>query len=491
LPGELAVALNGVCESFGDAIALSNGECSLSYRLLAELAGRAAGELRRAGLAPNEPVHVRVSNHPRDLAAFLGVWNAGGVAVPVHRNAPEGVLSKLGDKTRARFLVDMQGADSTPRVSAIATVAPPHRPLLDDAAFIIFTSGSTGAPKGVVVSHRAFRGKIEQIDSLLEFQSNDRILLVLNITFSFGLWVSLLTLLRGGRLFMQEKFDPETFLDTLVDQQITRVGMVPTMMRILFSNPQYCLNSYTAASQGSPHQILIGGESLGSSLAAAIRQRFSGTRLIDIYGLTETATCDFFSFPEDAVRYPGCVGRPSPKVEFRIVAGDGAEAESGSTGELQISSPYLMRGYLDDPELSAAAFSGGWFKTGDLARTVDASVVEIMGRSKELISRGGNKVTPGEIEQLICTHPDVAAAMAVGVADALLGERIHLLVVFGAGKSLGRAELEGFVKNKLEKFKWPDAYYTARELPLGRTGKSDRGQFKSMIEAGVISPIPH
>jgi long-chain acyl-CoA synthetase len=493
LSGKLALSLIHASREFGAATALSHPRLSLSYTDFATQAEIVSGLLSQAGLLPDEPVLVHVSNDPLDLAAFLGVWMAGGVVVPVHRTAPVAVLATAGRKSRARFLIDMlPSPDRSPApLCLISTELPPERPLLRDAAFIIFTSGSTGAPKGVVLSHTAFHGKIAQIDSLLHFQPQERVLLVLNITFSFGIWLSLLTLLRGGTLVMQDKFVSAPFLRTLRDGGIARVGMVPTMMRVLFSDPALAPAIDDAAAAGTLRQIMIGGESLGHSLAATIRQRFAGTDLIDIYGLTETSTCDFFSFPATYARYPGCIGLPAPNVMFRIADGNGVEVAPGAVGELQIRSPYLMNGYLDEPELTATAFCGDWFRTGDLARHVGASVVEMMGRSKELISRGGNKVTPVEIEQLLCAHPDIAAAMAVGVADAVLGERIHALLIPRPGTALQIPALKNFLHDKLEKFKQPDIYYVADELPLGRTGKADRGQFKSMIESGRIAPATH
>lgn len=310
----LGSALNSACSMFGHALALTGTDSALTYAMLAHEAERVSSALHTAGIIPNEPVHVHVSNHPLDIAALLGVWNAGGVVVPVHRTTPAAVAAKVLDKTRARLLIDMQASTSTSSsasvVSMIATASPPDRPLLDKAAFIIFTSGSTGTPKGVVVSHDAFYGKIQQIDSLLKFQPNENTLLVLNITFSFGLWISLLTLLRGGTLVMAEKFDPVTFLQALIDNKITRVGMVPTMMRVLFSDPGLASKIDRVVSQNTLRQILIGGESLGHSLAATIRQRFSDTDLIDIYGLTETATCDFFLSPKIMQNIPVALVAP-------------------------------------------------------------------------------------------------------------------------------------------------------------------------------------
>ena len=189
------------------------------------------------------------------------------------------------------------------------------------------------------------------------------------------------------------------------------------------------------------------------------------------------------------MQYPGCIGRPSGEVLFRIVDDSQKLVTRGEIGELQVMSPFLMKGYLDDPDLTKKAFSDEWFKTGDLAREVDELVVELMGRSKELISRGGNKITPGEIEQIICSHPDISAAMAVGIADDILGERIHVLLVLKAGANSDALNMKLFLNKKLEKYKQPDAFYLMPELPLGGTGKADRGQFKNKILANSINPV--
>jgi long-chain acyl-CoA synthetase len=307
--------------------------------------------------------------------------------------------------------------------------------------------------------------------------------------------VSLLTLLRGGTLWMHSRFEPEAFLQALLAQRITRVGMVPTMMRVLFADARHEAAMAQVDQQAELQKIMIGGESLGLSLATTIRQRFGHTALIDIYGLTETATCDFFAFPDDFARHPGCIGRPSPNVQYRIVDGNGQAVVHGAIGELEIRSPYLMQGYLDEPALTEATYQDSWFKTGDIAREVGgdtgAPMVELMGRHKEVISRGGNKVTPVEIEQAVCAHADVAAAMAVGVADAVLGERIHVLVIPRGGVLLDAATLRRHLEPRLERYKHPDAYYVADALPLGRTGKADRGQFKALIAAGSVAPIEH
>jgi enoyl-CoA hydratase/carnithine racemase len=222
--------------------------------------------------------------------------------------------------------------------------------------------------------------------------------------------------------------------------------------------------------------VLIGGETLGRSLGETLRALFRPAELVDIYGLTETSTCDFFLLPKDAERYAGCIGRPSPGVKYRI---------EGEDGELMISSPYLMNGYLDEPGLNP--IKDGWLATGDLARERDPGVVEIAGRKKELIYRGAVKIAPQEIELACGAHPRVAAALAVGRPDERLGQRIHALIV-PREESLTAAEVYGFLSNRLERSKLPDMLYFARELPAGRTGKADRGRFAAMLAANELVP---
>ncbi|HET7671656.1 MAG TPA: class I adenylate-forming enzyme family protein, partial [Burkholderiales bacterium] len=421
--------------------------------------------LARAGLAASEPVHVRISNHPLDLAAYAGVWLAGGVVVPLHRTSPPGAIAHVASKTRARFEWDALRA---PPLEILAKDAPPARPILDGAALVVFTSGSSGMPKGSVLSHRGFIGKLEAIQSMLGFSETDRTMLVLNITFSFGIWVALLTLLHGGCVLAREKFSATGFLRDLRESSATQVAVVPTMMRSLILDvPAAELRCEAPALR----QVLIGGETLGKGLGETLRALFAPAPLIDIYGLTETSTCDFFLMPSDLPRYAGCIGRPSPGVRFRI---------EGDDGELLISSPYLMTGYLDEPQLTP--IKDGWLATGDLARERDPGVVEIVGRKKELIYRGGAKIAPLEIEFACSAHPKVAAALAVGRPDERLGQRIHALIV-PREPGLTPAEVYAFLGTRLERYKLPDVLYFARELPAGRTGKADRGRFAAMLEA--------
>ncbi|MBV8165412.1 MAG: acyl--CoA ligase [Alphaproteobacteria bacterium] len=469
--GALAQALDAALGRFAADIAARDAAGEHRYADLDVRAAAIAAGL--VGLAPHEPVIVQVANRAADLAAFLGVWRAGGVVVPAHRAMPEAVRADLLATTGARFAVDGS-------VRAVADAPPPTRPLLDGAAFVIFTSGSTGRPKGVVLGHDEFAGKLAAIDGWLGLDRTTRMLLVLQITFSFGIWNALLTLLRGGLLVLEEKFEPAATAAALRDHAITVTALVPTMLRALASR-------YDGPLAPSVRRILTGGEPLNTGLAAPVATMFPGAELLDIYGLTETSTCDLLLdstglYSTGATR-PG-LGQPTAGVACRIADATGADVAEGTVGELLLRTRFAMRGYLDDPAQTAAARHGDWLRTGDLARRDADGRIRLAGRAKDLISRGANKISPLEIEQAMQRHPDVAAALATGVPDALMGERIHVLVLPRPGAALDEAALRAWAADHLERFKRPDTIHIGSALPVGRTGKADRGQLRALIERG-------
>jgi acyl-CoA synthetase (AMP-forming)/AMP-acid ligase II len=482
--GALARELDAACAAHGPACGLSDRGGALTLAELAALAGSVEAALRGAGCRPGEPVAVQVSNRARDLGALWGIWRAGAVAAPLHRTSPPAVTQRLLDRLQARFIADADPPPTAGPLTVLDRPEPPVRPLLRDAALIVFTSGTTGQPKGAVLSHAALAGKLAANNTLLHFGPGTRTLLVLQITFSFGMWVSLLTLSRGGWLHLEEKFEARRFLPALAAGRITDVALVPTMIRSLFAaqgDPE--LRRQIDELGGLQHlrRLLTGGENLGTTLGQRLKALFTQAEIVDIYGLTETSTCDFFLLPQDQARYSGCIGRPGPGIAYRLADGQGNVAARGEPGELQIRTPYLMNGYLDAPDLTAQAVCDGYFRTGDIAREREGGVVELVGRSKELISRGANKVSPLEIEHVLAGHPAVAEALATGVPDAVLGERIHALIVLRGGATATEAELGAWAAARLERYKCPDRIHFGTELPLGPTGKSDRNRLRELL----------
>lgn len=491
----LATVLSQACSTHAAKPAIRGEGCALSYQQVLAHAQVLAASLAKAGLGASDSVIVKASNHPLDFAALLGVWLAGGVAVPVHRTAPAGVVEGIQAKALSRLVVDLdraEGSSLNVRVLDAPPLGPEDRRMLRDAALVIFTSGSTGLPKGVVLTHQAFAGKLEQNQRLLGLTQNDACLLVLNNTFSFGIWMALLTLMHGGLVVTRSRFSSQEFVDTLVDERITITGVVPTMIRATFgalTPAQLAHAQRRLAASARLRTVVTGGEPLGTELSIQLRSFIRPAGLYDVYGLTETSTSDFVLVPEDSEGHPASIGRPAGGVAYRIVKDDGQECAVGESGELQLRSPYLMAGYLGDQDLTRAAFVDGWFRTGDLATRDDDGYVGIVGRLKELVVRGGNKITPREVELALTACPGVASAMVAGVPDPVLGQRIHALLVPRAGEVIDARAVRESLAGSLEKFKHPDACYVAAELPTGRTGKLERAQLASLVSAGAVQPL--
>jgi acyl-CoA synthetase (AMP-forming)/AMP-acid ligase II len=453
MTGTLADALAGAFSALGHPVTTAQGEAQEPAVLLA-LAERVQRELVAHGVGPDEPVHVRIGNRPADIGALLGVWNAGAVAVPMHVAAAASTLERVQAMTRARFLIDGD------RLAVIGRAAPPRRELLRDAALVIFTSGSTGLPKGVVIGHRRFGEKLQVLDRLLGVRADDTVLLPLQLTFVFGLWVALLALTKGARLLLLPKADRATLAQALAGSSV--LAAVPSMLRTL---------PFDAAPPPKLRLILTGGEVLASKLAGSLR-RFTPAAIYDLYGLTETGSCDFCLGPADQPQGFGSIGRATDGVTFRIA----------ETGELQIRTPFGMLGYLDEPQLTAAAFEDGFFKTGDLAKTTAGGHVALVGRAKDLVSRGGIKIAPLEVDNLLAEHPDIAAALCAGVPDERLGEVIHAVVVPRKGSTLDVAKLRHWLLERTERFKVPEVIYVRDVLPSGATGKADRRAVARLAE---------
>ena len=437
----------------------STGDLPCTSADIAAIGDRVAQALRQHGVLPDEPVVVRIGNRPSDFGALLGVWQAGAVAVPLHVNAAADTAAALQQATGARLFIDID------RLEVIATSLPPERPLLRDAALVIFTSGSTGQPKGVVIGHRRFAAKLDTLDRLLAFQSDDVVLVPLQLTFIFGLWVSLLALKSRARLILVPRFSAEAIGNGLRSGATVLAG-VPSMFRSLAANPAYAAPALRL--------VLTGGEVLPKPLAVAMQKASPRAGIFDLYGLTETGSCDFVLKPGDQPDGLGTIGVPTEGVAFRIGRGDGSEAPPGEAGELRIGTPFGLLGYLDNPQLTADSFDGAFFKTGDLARLRADGRVEPVGRSKDIVSRGGNKIAPLEIDNLLCEHPAVAAALCAGIPDERLGEVIHAAIVLRPGTAASADELRTWMQTRTERYKIPDAFHFCEALPAGPTGKADR-----------------
>jgi acyl-CoA synthetase (AMP-forming)/AMP-acid ligase II len=461
---ELADTLRASFEKYSARPAVAGGTASLTYGALFQAATARAAELRANGIEAFEPVLVPVDNHPDDLAALIGVWLAHAVAVPVHRATPAAARAALEGHLGNRFTLDRSlhgGLGDTRR-----------RAELEGASTIVFTSGSTGEPKGVVLRADRQVRKLAMIRAQTDWQDGARTLLALQLTYSFGHWVTLLTLISGGTLVVPDRLSVDAVADTLARGGIDRLPAVPTLLRALLERTDV---------QGFSGAVMAGGEVLPAGLGRRLRARWPEARLGDIYGLSETGTSDFFVDPDTYDAAAGSIGTPGAGIESRIA----------EDGELRIRSPWRMVGYLDAPEATAAAFDAdGYFRTGDLAQVDEHGNTRLIGRAKDLINRGGMKVAPLEVEAALAEHPNVAACLVAGVPDPATGEAVVACVVPALDAASGpgpetvtdTGRLRAWLGERIERYKVPSRILLVDSLPTGRTGKADRSAVAALFK---------
>lgn len=493
--------LLSACDTYRDHLALIDGNHKLSFNDLGLMSADVAASIIEMGHPPGIPIVVAVDNRWSDIVAQFAVWRAGGVVVPVHRGTPARLLERILERTRARMI--LSPASAVPEgwlrrapahaswVHGLDHAAAPPAELNADQALVTFTSGSTGQAKGVVLSHTAFGSKLRAIAKILPFAHGSCTLQVLHLNFTFGQWTTLLTLISGGTVDLVSKFVPHNVLSRLMNQQADRMAVVPTMLRLILraiDDPRCGLNPEVVAECPSPGLWIAGGEPLAAGLGRRVLSAFPRTRLADVFGLSETSTSDIILTPDAYEAGAGTLGRPSPGVKVRIVADGGIDQPDGGVGELWIRTPFLMTGYLDDPESTALAKSGDWFRTGDLARFTESGNIELVGRSKFLILRGGHKVSPLAIEAIISEHPHCHSACAFGTPDAVLGERIVVLFILTADAKTTPDEIRAWAKDRMNSYEVPDQITFIDELPLGQTGKMDRLRARELHEVVAGGP---
>ena len=440
---------------FPDKPALLCPDAVLTYRALHERAAGFARELADGNVGPGDRVAMVLPNHWTFVVAILGIWKLGATAVPLS--------PLLKPEERAAILADVDPAAVVERVEARpgawetaaagAGAAPAH---------FGYSSGSTGQPKGAVFSHAALTFANRSWADMMAVTSEDVVLSVLPLPHSFGLNGSLLApLLKGAQVVLPGGFAPEQVLATMQERRVTLFLGVATMFRRLLGAPEFA-----GADLSSLLLSVSGAAPCPWDLASEWRRR-AGHRILRGYGMTELFRPISYLASEAEDR-PECIGRAVPGVDVRVVAEEGEGCAEGDTGELWIRTPAALQGYWNDP---APVLEDGWFRTGDLARISAGGFVEITGRLRERILRGGYSVFPQEVEAVLAEHPDVAEAAVVGVPHPELGEEVAAFVVAKAGTSPRADDLAAYCVDRLARFKYPRHVRFVVELPKGATGK--------------------
>ncbi|RKH53576.1 AMP-dependent synthetase [Corallococcus sp. AB050B] len=481
-----------------DAALGAPGRQGMSYGALRELTAQVREQLNAWGLGQGDRVALVLPNGPEMAAAFLAVASAATTA-PLNPSYRPDELTFYLDDLQARALVVLEGTQEPAREVARARGIPliELRPTLDgpaghftlqaaqpmsgagrrpglanpdDVALVLHTSGTTARPKQVPLTHANLRASARHIGAQLGLGPTDACLNIMPLFHIHGLVAAVLSSLgAGGRVVCTPGFNALRFFSWFEEVRPTWYTAVPTMHQALLERARR-----NAGSLKDHHLRFI--RSSSASLPPQVMEeleRVFGVPVIESYGMTEAAHQMASNPLPPRPRYAGSVGLAAGP-EVAIMDDAGTLLPPGALGEVVIRGPNVMSGYVNNPDANARAFTHGWFRTGDQG-TLDAQgYLRLTGRLKELINRGGEKVSPLEVDTVLLDHPAVQQAVTFALPHPKLGEDVAAAVVPREGHTPTERELRDFVASRVADFKVPRRIVFLTELPKGPTGKVQR-----------------
>jgi acyl-CoA synthetase (AMP-forming)/AMP-acid ligase II len=483
---------------------LAPGFQAISHAQLLAIVQGAQQWLASRGIAPAARIAVLMPAG-MELAICCVAIACGTVCIPLHTGLTEPELLALLSDASADVVVGLPGDPLPVRLAqklGLATLAfdmqqslegpsrgPPDVdapwPEAGDTAFVLFTSGTTGKPKRVPLSQRQIVRSAHHIAQHLELRPEDRALCVMPAYHSHGLIGGLLTpLAAGSSVVCPPVFDAAEFLRWVRDFRPTWYTASPTIHHAVVEQ----LTRDRAAVPAHSFRLI---RSASSALPAELLRRMEevwGVPVIQSYGMTETATQLASNPLPPGVRKADSVGRPVG-AELRVIDDEGHALTAGQTGAVIARGPAVFAGYEDAPETNAEAFLDGWFLTGDLGWFDEDGYLFLTGRSKELINRGGEKISPFEVEQALLRLPGVARAVAYPVDHPTLGEDVHAAVVPAPDSAVAGQVLRSRLFGAIADFKVPACIHVIDQIPAGPGGKVQRRSLHHQI-AGLVAPAP-
>lgn len=484
------------------AIILPESGIRVTYQTLREQVNEMADALASLGIDKGDRTATYLPNGLPAIVSFLAA-SIAGTAAPLNPGYREDEVAFYLEDTAAKLLLCPADGGEPARKAAASRGVPvyllemddtgyvriagaPHtktasRPSPDDVALVLHTSGSTGRPKRVPILHKNMAASTRNIVAHYSLTPQDVSLCVMPLFHVHGLVASTLsTLLSGGTVAVPNKFNPLSFWRTVRDTRATWYSAVPTIHNLLLSRAG---DERPAGAEGLRF-IRSCSASLPAEMMARMEKVF-GVPVLEAYGMTE-ASHQMASNPQPpSVRKPGSVG-PATGIEIGIMDEPGNLLAPGVRGEVVIRGASVVSGYENNPEANAKSYTNGWFRTGDQGFLDQEGYLTLTGRIKELINRGGEKIGPREIDEVLLSHPAIAEAVCFGVPHPGWGEEVEAAVVLKEGhEQVNEAAILAFCKERLADFKRPKKIHIIKAIPRTATGKIQRGAVAQAMMASV------
>jgi acyl-CoA synthetase (AMP-forming)/AMP-acid ligase II len=480
-----------------DAVAIgAPGRPPLSYARLAALVQEQVRRLNDFGIGRGDRVALVLPNGPEMAVAFLAAASAAACA-PLNPDYRETEFDFYLSDLDARAVILLSGADSPARKVAHARGIPaidlqpdlraeagvftlagrssggsadPGAPAPEAEALTLHTSGTTSRPKMVPLTHANLCAGANNVAGVLRLAPDDRCLNVMPLFHIHGLVAALLaSLTAGASVVCSPGFIATQFFEWLDAVRPSWYSAVPTMHQSILGRAE----PYAEVIDRSPLRFIrSSSSSLAPQVMAGLEAAFKAP-VIEAYGMTEAAHQMASNPLPPRARKPGSVGLPAGP-EIAVLGADGARLGAGEKGEVVIRGPNVTRGYVNNPAANQEAYVDGWFRTGDQGYLDGDGYLFLTGRLKELINRGGEKISPREVDEALMDHPAVAQAVAFALPDPRLGEDVGAAVVLRPGATATALELRQFAAGRLADFKVPARVVFVESIPKGPTGKLQR-----------------
>jgi non-ribosomal peptide synthetase component E (peptide arylation enzyme) len=493
-------------------VAIKDQQGSISYGALRDRIERAAQFYHSIGIKRSDVVTIQLPNRIDFAVAFIALELLGAVANKVNpdfRARELDYMLKFSGSSAYVFpkawkdfdyagmarglkqanpelkrLIVVGGAvegmhDFDAGVAASAPIVTADKVHMDanEVCRMCFTSGTTGNPKCALHSFNTTLYAVELLNHDMQVTEREVFLAFLPLGLNWGYITLLQSIMAGATLVLMERFNPRAALELIQNERVTYIPTAPAGLVGLLNAP-----GAETFDVSSLRVVITGGASAAVETIRDYQKRMKG-HLIELYGMLEAGFQTYTRFTDDPEKVNGTIGRPVQAMELRIVDAEGNDVPSGEIGELMSRGPSIHLGYHNNPDANAQAFnSDGWFRTGDLGRVVDADGnVQITGRSKEIINRGGKKFFPREVEEILYTHPEVLHVAMIGMPDARLGERNCLCVVPKGHDVPTLDEFVAFLRDQVADYKLPESIERFNELPMTGSGKIQRHVLRDLV----------
>jgi acyl-CoA synthetase (AMP-forming)/AMP-acid ligase II len=493
--------------------ALYDGYNRVTYRQLYDEVQAIASGLSQKGIKKGDRVMVCLPNWNEFVTIYVGLASLGAILVPCNILYQSEELEYILDNSGAKAVfiaeetghfeffknhlktdVNQQsleniftvrfkktGFHSYHDLLELGENVPYTKPFIDpaeDVFSILYTSGTTGKPKGAMLTHQnlIYSGKIS--NEKLQCTSNDVFLIAVPVFHVFGMAPGIMSgLAAGAKIVFMEKYKAIDALDLIEKEKITVHHGVPTMFILELNHPKFAEFNLSSLRTG-----IISAAPCPEEIVKKIRH-VMGCEIMVFYGLTETsASITATSFDDDDHTRSITVGCALPGSEAKVVNGQRIRVSIGEVGEIALRGPGVTKGYYQMPDKTKEAFDEeGWFYTGDLATMDEKGYIQIVGRKKEMIIRGGYNIYPREIEEIFYKHPSVLEAAIIGLPDTVLGEISCGVIQLKPGHTENEDSMKAFINKKIADYKIPDRILFVDQMPMTASGKIKKAALEEVL----------